>query len=53
VSQEYHKFLAQETVSGLAGVKTVNNQLMVIGDQPSELMGFRRYSWGRPIWAAP
>jgi hyperosmotically inducible protein len=36
VSQEYHKFLAQETVSGLAGVKTVNNQLMVIGDQPSE-----------------
>jgi len=36
VSQEYHKFLAQETVSGLAGVKTVNNQLQVIGDQPSE-----------------
>jgi osmotically-inducible protein OsmY len=36
VSQEYHKFLAQETVSGLAGVKTVNNQLLVIGDQPSE-----------------
>jgi osmotically-inducible protein OsmY len=36
VSQEYHKFLAQETVSGLAGVKGVNNQLLVIGDQPSE-----------------
>lgn len=36
VSQEYHKFLAQETVSGLAGVKSVNNQLLVIGDQPSE-----------------
>ena len=36
VSQEYHKFLAQETVSGLAGVKSVNNQLLVIGDQPTE-----------------
>lgn len=36
VSRDYHKFLAQETVSGLAGVKSVNNQLVVVGDQPAE-----------------
>ncbi len=36
VSSEYHKLLAQETVSGLPGVKGVNNSLAVIGDQPSE-----------------
>lgn len=36
VAQDYHKFLAQETVSGLPGVKGVNNQLAVVGDQPSE-----------------
>jgi hyperosmotically inducible protein len=36
VSQDYHKSLAEETVSGLAGVKSVNNRLTVIGDQPSE-----------------
>ncbi|MDP1831851.1 MAG: BON domain-containing protein [Geothrix sp.] len=35
VSREYHKLLAQETVSGLPGVKGVNNQLAVVGDQPS------------------
>jgi osmotically-inducible protein OsmY len=36
VSFEYHKLLAQETVSGLPGVKNVNNQLTVIGDQPAD-----------------
>lgn len=36
VSYEYHKFLAQETVAGLPGVKGVNNQLSVVGDQPKE-----------------
>jgi osmotically-inducible protein OsmY len=36
VSREYHKFLAQDTVAGMTGVKSVNNQLTVIGDQPSE-----------------
>ena len=36
VSRDYHKFLAQETVSGLAGVKSVNNQLSVVGEQPAE-----------------
>jgi osmotically-inducible protein OsmY len=36
VAREYHKLLAQETVAGLPGVKSVNNQLMVIGDQPAE-----------------
>ncbi len=35
VAREYHKSLAQETVSGLPGVKGVNNQLMVVGDQPA------------------
>ncbi|WP_306590467.1 BON domain-containing protein [Geothrix sp. 21YS21S-4] len=36
VSQESHKYLAQETVAGLPGVKSVNNSLMVSGDQPRE-----------------
>lgn len=36
VAREYHKSLAGETVSELAGVKSVNNNLKVIGDQPSE-----------------
>jgi len=36
VSREYHKFLAQETVAGLPGVKSVTNELGVVGDQPSE-----------------
>ena len=36
VSQEYHKALAEDTVAGLAGVKSVNNRLTVLGDQPTE-----------------
>jgi len=36
VAREYHKSLAGETVAELAGVKSVNNNLKVIGDQPSE-----------------
>jgi osmotically-inducible protein OsmY len=36
VSQDYHKSLAQETVAGLPGVKSVNNGLTVVGDQPAE-----------------
>ena len=36
VSAYYHKSLAQDTVSGLPGVKGVNNQLTVVGDQPAE-----------------
>lgn len=36
VSHDYHKYLAEETVSGLPGVKSVSNQLSVAGDQPSE-----------------
>ncbi|MGA2082811.1 MAG: BON domain-containing protein [Holophaga sp.] len=36
VSQDYHKFLAQETASGLPGVKSVINQLSITGDLPSE-----------------
>jgi hyperosmotically inducible protein len=36
VSQEQHKFLAQETVADLPGVKSVDNRLTVIGDQPTE-----------------
>ncbi|GLH73406.1 hypothetical protein GETHLI_19080 [Geothrix limicola] len=36
VSRDYHKFLAQDTVAGLAGVKSVDNQLVVVGDQPAE-----------------
>lgn len=36
VAFEFHKSLAQETVSGLPGVKSVDNKLTVVGDQPSE-----------------
>ena len=36
VSEEYHKSLAQETVAGLPGVKSVNNLLTVKGEQPAE-----------------
>jgi len=36
VAREYHKLLAQETVAGLPGVKRVDNQLGVVGDQPTE-----------------
>ena len=36
VSADYHRFLAQDTVAGLPGVKGVNNQLAVVGDQPAE-----------------
>jgi len=36
VAQDDHKALAQETVSGLPGVKSVINQLDVVGEQPSE-----------------
>lgn len=36
VSQEYHKSLAQETVEGLPGVKSVTNLLVVDADQPPE-----------------
>ena len=36
VSQDYHKSLAQETVAGLPGVKSVTNGLAVVGDQPTE-----------------
>jgi len=36
VSQEFHKALAEETASGLPGVKGVSNQILVIGDQPAE-----------------
>jgi len=35
VSQDYHKALAQETVAGLPGVKSVDNRLAVVGDQPT------------------
>ncbi len=36
VSEDFHKSLAQETVAGLPGVKDVNNQLAVVGDQPAD-----------------
>ena len=35
VSQESHKTLAQETVAGLRGVKTVDNRLEVKGESPT------------------
>jgi len=35
VSQESHKTLAQETVAGLRGVKTVDNRLEVKGESPA------------------
>jgi len=36
VSEESHKSLAQETVSGLPGVKSVDNKLEVKGEHPAE-----------------
>lgn len=36
VAQEDHKSLAQETVTGLPGVKRVNNLLTVAAEQPSD-----------------
>jgi osmotically-inducible protein OsmY len=36
VSSDSHRSLAQETVAGLPGVKRVDNQLEVKGDQPKE-----------------
>jgi hyperosmotically inducible periplasmic protein len=35
VSEESHKSLAQETVASLPGVKSVDNQLVINGQQPS------------------
>ena len=36
VSEESHKSLAQDTVAGLPGVKTVDNRLEVKGERPAE-----------------
>jgi osmotically-inducible protein OsmY len=36
VAESSHKSLAQDTVEGLPGVKSVDNQLVVSGDQPAE-----------------
>ncbi|MBK9797676.1 MAG: BON domain-containing protein [Holophagaceae bacterium] len=36
VSRDFHRALAEDTVAGLPGVKTVVNKLMVVGEQPSE-----------------
>ena len=36
VSESSHKSLAQDTVAGLPGVKSVDNQLKVSGEQPAE-----------------
>ena len=36
VSEESHKSLAEETVAGLPGVKTVDNKLEVKGERPAE-----------------
>lgn len=36
VAHDFHRSLAQDTVSGLPGVKRVDNQLTVVGDQPAE-----------------
>jgi hyperosmotically inducible periplasmic protein len=36
VSDESHKTLAQDTVGSLPGVKSVDNQLAINGDQPAE-----------------
>jgi hyperosmotically inducible periplasmic protein len=35
VSEEYHKTMAQETLSGLPGVKSVNNKLEIKGEPPT------------------
>jgi osmotically-inducible protein OsmY len=37
VSEESHKSLAQETVAGLPGVKSVDNRLEVKGERPAEM----------------
>jgi osmotically-inducible protein OsmY len=37
VSEESHKSLAQETVAGLPGVKSVDNKLEVKGEHPAEM----------------
>lgn len=36
VSEEFHRSLAQDTVSSLPGVKSVDNQLTLVGDQPAD-----------------
>jgi hyperosmotically inducible periplasmic protein len=36
VAEASHKSLAEDTVAGLPGVKSVNNQLVVNGEQPAE-----------------
>lgn len=36
VSGEHHKSLAQETVAGLPGVKSVDNNLAIKGERPAE-----------------
>ncbi len=36
VSEEFHKSLAQETVAGLSGVKSVDNRLELEGKRPAE-----------------
>jgi osmotically-inducible protein OsmY len=36
VSENSHKTLAENTVASLPGVKSVDNQLTIIGDQPAE-----------------
>jgi len=36
VAEASHKSLAEDTVTGLPGVKSVNNQLTISGDQPAE-----------------
>lgn len=36
VAYDYHRVLAKETVAGLPGVKSVNSQLSVVGDEPSD-----------------
>ncbi|MBK8724942.1 MAG: BON domain-containing protein [Holophagaceae bacterium] len=36
VSHGYHKSLAQETVAELPGVKSVDNQLTLVGEQPAD-----------------
>src|SRR5208283_4343419 len=36
VAEASHKSLAEDTVSSLPGVKSVNNQLVVNGEQPAE-----------------
>jgi len=35
VAEEYHRFLAEHTAQGVAGVKRVDNQITVMGRQPA------------------